>query len=144
MSILYVSNENGDWWTIDTESTAGQTLFIIKEEDLARAVAEEYPEEKEIKAALEGLEAAKKVNPRLIHDLFDEHVYKPLREDILAEDVDKIVAYTKLAIQTQFNEIYPALSIFEKYWPDMSDSNRSAIWKHLKVLVLLSERASRG
>ena len=36
MSILYVSNENGDWWTIDTESTAGQTLFIIKEEDLAK------------------------------------------------------------------------------------------------------------
>jgi hypothetical protein len=36
MSILYVSNENGDWWTIDTESTAGQTLFIIKEEELAK------------------------------------------------------------------------------------------------------------
>ena len=48
MSILYVSNENGDWWTIDTESTTGQTLFIIKEEDLAVAVANEYPEEKEI------------------------------------------------------------------------------------------------
>ena len=48
MSVYYVSNENGDWWTIDTESTAGQTLFIIKEEDLAVAVANEYPEEKEI------------------------------------------------------------------------------------------------
>ena len=48
MAIYYVSNENGDWWTIDTESTAGQTLFIIKEEDLAVAVANEYPEEKEI------------------------------------------------------------------------------------------------
>jgi hypothetical protein len=41
MSILYVSNENGDWWTIDTESTAGQTLFVIKEEDLTKkALAE--------------------------------------------------------------------------------------------------------
>ena len=48
MSVYYVSNENGDWWTIDTESTAGQTLFIIKEEDLAVAVANEFPEEKEI------------------------------------------------------------------------------------------------
>jgi|LauGreSBDMM110SN_4_FD.fasta_scaffold414300_1 hypothetical protein len=119
-------------------------LFTDKLIAFFRDLKDTYPEEKEIKAALEGLEAAKKVNPRLIHDLFDQHVYKPLREDILAEDVDKIVAYTKLAIQTQFNEIYPALSIFEKYWPDMSDSNRSAIWKHLKVLVLLSERASRG
>lgn len=36
MSTYYVSNENGDWWTIETDTTAGQTLFIIKEEDLAK------------------------------------------------------------------------------------------------------------
>lgn len=36
MSTYYVSNENGDWWTIDTESTTGQTLFIIKEEELKK------------------------------------------------------------------------------------------------------------
>jgi len=48
MTIYYVSNENGDWWTIDTATGQGDTLFIIKEEDLARAVAEEYPNEVEI------------------------------------------------------------------------------------------------
>ena len=36
MSTYYVSNENGDWWTIETDSTEGQTLFIIKEEELAK------------------------------------------------------------------------------------------------------------
>jgi hypothetical protein len=36
VSTYYVSNENGDWWTIETESTAGQTLFIIEEEELAK------------------------------------------------------------------------------------------------------------
>ena len=36
MSTYYVSNENGDWWTIYTESTKGQRLFVIKEEDLAK------------------------------------------------------------------------------------------------------------
>ena len=41
MSILYVSNENGDWWTIDTDTTAGQTLFIIKEEDLRKRALSE-------------------------------------------------------------------------------------------------------
>ena len=41
MSILYVSNENGDWWTIDTDSTAGQTLFVIKEEDLKKRALSE-------------------------------------------------------------------------------------------------------
>ena len=34
MSTYYVANENGDWWTIDTESTAGQTLFIIEAGEL--------------------------------------------------------------------------------------------------------------
>ena len=48
MAIYYVSNENGDWWTIDTATGQGNTLFIIKEEDLARAVAEENPNEVEI------------------------------------------------------------------------------------------------
>ena len=48
MAIYYVSNENGDWWTIDTANAEGDTLFIIKEEDLARAVAEENPDEDEI------------------------------------------------------------------------------------------------
>jgi hypothetical protein len=48
MAIYYVSNENGDWWTIDTATGQGDTLFIIKEEDLARAVAEENPDQVEI------------------------------------------------------------------------------------------------
>jgi hypothetical protein len=48
--MYYVSNENGDWWTINSMGnySTGETLFIIKEEDLAVAVANEYPEEKEI------------------------------------------------------------------------------------------------
>jgi hypothetical protein len=38
MSVYYVSNENGDWWTINTVGnySTGETLFIIKEEDLAK------------------------------------------------------------------------------------------------------------
>jgi hypothetical protein len=38
MSVYYVSNGNGDWWTIRTigNHSVGQTLFIIKEEDLAK------------------------------------------------------------------------------------------------------------
>jgi hypothetical protein len=48
MAIYYVSNENGDWWTIDTANAEGDTLFIISEADLARAVAEGNPDEDEI------------------------------------------------------------------------------------------------
>jgi len=118
-------------------------LFVDKIIAFFRDLHETYPEEKEIKAALDSIEAAKKVNPRLVHDLFSTHIYTPLRDTILAEDLDGVLAYTRMAIQTQFNEIYPALTIFDKYWGEMSDANRSAIWKHLKVLVLLCEKAAK-
>lgn len=118
-------------------------LFTEKLLGFFRDLADTYPEEREIKIALDSLEAAKKINPRMMHDIFIEHVYKPLHEQIIAEDVDAIIAYTRLAVQTQFNEIYPALTIFEKYWPDMTDTNRQAIWKHLKVLVVLADKARK-
>jgi hypothetical protein len=124
-----------------TPTTLG--LFTDKLLGFFRDLADTYPEEKDIKLALDGLEAAKKINPRMIHDIFYEHVYKPLNEQIMAEDVDAIIAYTKVAVQTQFNEVYPALTIFQKYWPEMSDSNRTAIWKHLKVLILLADKAKK-
>ena len=51
MSTLYVANQNGDWWAIDTESGEGMTLFVISEADLAHAIAEENPELPEIDLA---------------------------------------------------------------------------------------------
>ena len=102
---------------------------------------ETFPEEKDIRAALEGLQFARKANPRLILDLFYEHVARDLREAILSEDDKKVVEVAKLKISTQFNEIMPALSIFEKHWPSLSDANRYVIWKYLKVLITLCDKA---
>lgn len=48
MSKYYVANENGDWWTIDSETGEGATLFVISEADLTRAIADENPEAVEI------------------------------------------------------------------------------------------------
>ena len=106
-------------------------------EDLAAT----FPEERDIKMALEAIQGAKKINPRLLLDMFVEYVTKPLRDPILAEDEEKVIAFAKATIKTQYNDMSPALMIFDKHWPTMSDGNRDAIWKHLKVLVLLSERA---
>ena len=38
MATYYVSNENGDWWTVDTDSGVGQTLFIISASELNEIV----------------------------------------------------------------------------------------------------------
>lgn len=106
-------------------------------EDLSQT----FPEEKDVKMALEALEGAKKINPRLILDLFYEHVYIDLKDAIINEDVNQIIAVAQRKISTQFNEIMPALAIFQKHWPTLDDSNRETIFKYLKVLIILCNKA---
>jgi hypothetical protein len=100
-----------------------------------------FPEERDIKGALEAIEGAKKINPKLILDLFYDYVYLGLHEAIAREDEVVVVEFAKSKISASFNEMSPALMIFDKHWPAMTDANRKAIWQYLKVLCILCEKA---
>jgi hypothetical protein len=100
-----------------------------------------YPEERDIRVALEAIEAVKKINPKMILELFYEHVYKDLHEGIERDDEEFVITYARKTIQGQFNEISAALIIFVNHWPAMNDANRKAIWNYLKVLCVLCEKA---
>ena len=102
-----------------------------------------FPEERDIKLGLEGLQGMKKVNPKLILDLFHEHVCNDLNEAIANEDEDFVIKYAKLKINSQFNEMSAALTIFDKHWTTMNEANQQSIWKYLKVLCILCERARK-
>jgi hypothetical protein len=104
-------------------------------------LVETYPEEKEIKFGLEALQGAKKINPKLILDLFYEHVYLHAHEAIDMEDDQRVVAFAKNKIRNEFNEMSAALVIFDRHWDTMSDNNKAAIWKYLKVLCILCAKA---
>ena len=100
-----------------------------------------FPEEKDIKMATEAVKGAKKINPRLILDLFTEHVYNDLASAVLKRDVVHIREVAQLKISNQFNEMISALAIFDKHWDTMGTSNQEVIWQYLKVLCILSEKA---
>lgn len=100
-----------------------------------------FPEERDIRAALETIQGARKINPGLVRDMFYEHVAKDLKDAIVREDDVAIISYAKVKIATKYNEIMPALAIFDKHWATLSDANRMIIWKYLKALVILNERA---
>jgi hypothetical protein len=102
---------------------------------------ETFPEERDIKSALELIKFAKQSNPKLVLDLFYIHVYLDLNQAISREDSDFIVNYARNKINREFNEISPALTIFDKYWDKMSDNNRKSIWKYLKLLCALCEKS---
>lgn len=116
-------------------------MFVDKLLAFFEDLVETYPEEKEIRQAVDAISMAKKMNPRLILDLFIDYVSKPLHDAILTENDEVVIPFAKSQIQQQFNEMSPALMIFDKHWPAMTDSNRKAIWNHMKVLILLSDKA---
>ena len=101
-----------------------------------------FPEERDIKMANEAIKGARKINPRLILDLFTEHVYNDLASAVAKRDVIQIRQFAQQKIATQFNEMISALAIFDKHWDSMGTSNQEVIWQYLKVLCILCEKAS--
>jgi hypothetical protein len=104
-------------------------------------LSDTFPEERDIKSAIDTLQSARKANPRLLLDMFVAHVVNDMREHIMNEDINGLVFVANKKIQTQFNEIMPALAIFQKHWPTLTEDNRAIIWKYMKVLVTLSDKA---
>ena len=102
---------------------------------------ETFPEERDIKSALELIKFAKQSNPKIVIDMFYIHVYLDLNQAISREDSDFIVNYARNKINKEFNEISPALTIFDKYWDKMSENNKKSIWKYLKLLCALCEKS---
>lgn len=100
-----------------------------------------FPEERDLKNAIEYIEFAKRSNPKLVLDMFYEHVYLGAHEMIEKDEEDKLIIYAKTKISKDYNEILPALAIFDKYWATLDGGNRETIWKYLKILCLLCEKA---
>jgi hypothetical protein len=67
-----------------------------------------FPEERDIKLGLEAIQGARKINPKLILDLFYEHVYRDAHEFIEQENDEGLVTYAKAKVNSQFNEMSPA------------------------------------
>jgi UDP-glucose 4-epimerase len=65
-----------------------------------------------------------------------EHV--PVKEN---SQLQVASPYARTKLSTQFNETLPALAIFDRHWDGLADSNRQAIWKYMKVLIVLSDKA---
>lgn len=117
------------------------TAFTTQLVRFFQELQDTFPEERDIRMAKEAIEGAKRVNPRLILDLFYEHIYKELSGAIYDKNVDEIIRVGQAKIEKQFNEMSPALNIFNKHWTTMGEENQDIIWKYLIVLCRLCEKA---
>ena len=104
---------------------------------------ETFPEEKDIRMASEAIAGAKRINPRLVLDLFYDNFYVDFHRAVAEKDVEVLVRVGRQKIAIKFNEISPAIAIFDKHWGGLTEPNRDAIWKYLHVLCVLCEK-TRG
>ena len=106
-------------------------------------LAETFPEEKEIRAAIDTLKALKKANPKLLHTGFMEYIYPDFHGPVKAEDDATLIAKARAILDSEYKEYAFAYLIFDKYWSSMTESNKKSIWNWCKVLVVLAERAAQ-
>ena len=104
-------------------------------------LAETYPEERDIGMAASALKLMKQANPRLMHSFFMEKIYTEFATKIMAEDEEDLMNRAAEILNTQYSEINYAFWIFDKHWREMSETNKSHVWAHLKALILLAQRA---
>jgi hypothetical protein len=105
-------------------------------------LAETFPEEKDIKTAVDALKALKKANPKLLHTSFMEYIYPDFHGPVKAEDEQALISKARQMLDSEYKDYAFAYLIFDKYWSTMSDTNKKAIWKWCKVLVVLAEKAA--
>lgn len=124
-------------------ATSYLSAFTTQLVDFFTNLSEVIPEEKSIKMALEMVQLGKKANPRMMLELFLKYITEPLSEAINKKDLLMIQSYARLKIETEHSELAPALIIFDKYWGTLSETTQDSIWKYLKVLCVLSEKAQK-
>lgn len=105
-------------------------------------LAETFPEEKEIKNAVDALKALKKANPKLLHTGFMEYIYPDFHGPVKAEDDVAIISKARAILDSDYKDYAFAYLIFDRYWSSMGESNKKTIWNWCKVLVVLAERAA--
>jgi hypothetical protein len=103
-----------------------------------------FPEEKGISMALEAVKAGKRSNPKLMLDVFHDKIYLPANDLIINKKDNEIRTLAKAILSKQHNEMMPALVVFDKYWPTMTNESKEAVWQYLLVLCKLCEKVKEG
>jgi len=105
-------------------------------------MTESYPEEKDLRSALDALKALKKANPKLLHTSFMEYIYPDFHAAVMSEDENALIGRAKTMLDSEYKDYAFAYVIFDRHWSTMGEVNKKAIWNWCKVLVVLAQRAS--
>jgi hypothetical protein len=122
-------------------STIHLKAFLTRLDNFITEMIETYPEQADkLKKGQRAYNLARDANPRLICTLFRQHVVEPFETQIMSKDENFIRGAAKSKLATEFPEFYEFFEPCVKIWDDMSEESKSAMWKHVQVLHILSKR----
>jgi hypothetical protein len=126
--------------------------------NLLKSLSDRFPNVKEMKLALTGIDTIRTYNPKKSIDFFILHGYK-YRELILSKDekafytIDVVSEVNKLKDTSEFNKTinhynintkeYADIDIFEvvkKFWNQLDNDEHENMWKYLQVLISLCDK----
>ena len=112
----------------------------------ANTLVERFPNNKNFKLALTGIETIKMANPRKNIDMFLMYVYK-YRDRVMDKD-EKFVMQTDF-VSENFEERSPVktsgssfliMDSIKENWKSLENNEKNNIWKYLQVLIKLCDK----
>lgn len=104
-----------------------------------------FPDDVDLKMALNMIRLIKKANPRKLLDIFEKFV-SGYKTEILAKDERFFLNhdFNDVASKTGQSDYTQSLVLqIKSHWSEMSDESKEAAWQYFIVLFKLSEKLSQ-
>ena len=121
------------------------SAFTNQMDAFASELSSMFPEDVDLKTALNMIRMIKKVNPRKLLNIFEKFAcgYK---DQIMAKDERFLIDhdFKDLASKTgQSDYTYSLVIQIKSHWKDMSNESKEASWQYFIVLFKLAEKLSQ-
>lgn len=109
--------------------------------NFAQVLVDRFPQ-KELRAALTGIDTLKSVNPKKNIELFVMYAYK-YREIVMNRDEQALLNTNFVSEQNKLSNEENAVDIMNNLrqnWSSLDEDEKGNLWAYLKVLMTLSDR----
>ena len=121
------------------------SAFTNQMEAFASELSSMFPEDVDLKTALNMIKMIKKVNPRKLLSVFEKFT-SGYKDQIMSKDERFFIDhdFNDLASKTgQSDYTYALVTQIKSHWKDMSNESKEASWQYFIVLFKLADKLAQ-
>ena len=115
-------------------------VFNIKLQEFLNDLRHSFPDITDINLLSSSFMFLKNFHPKLPQQIFHEHVAKQFAEQILENDESFFLNYDYQSISNELNIDLDIVGRIKQIWTELNEDNKDAIWKYMKILVLINRK----